>query len=128
MKYRSKMKRLQGSRYTPHFFRSFFQDQELSDEVEFLQWGQSNEADYHNTILETEAIQSSWSIWPGDAAPDDKYKFCSVEVWFSQDKNVVERSTYSSLDWLGDIGGLSDALKLIARYFVLPFSGFALKQ
>ena len=45
----------------------------------------------------------------------------------SQDKTEVERSTYSSLDWLGDIGGLFDALKLIAQYFVLPFSAFALK-
>ena len=37
------------------------------------------------------------------------------------------RQTYSSLDFLGDLGGLYDALRLIAQTIVAPFSTFALK-
>lgn len=37
------------------------------------------------------------------------------------------RQTYSSLDFLGDLGGLYDALRLIAQTIVAPFSSFALK-
>lgn len=40
------------------------------------------------------------------------------------DQNVtqIERKTYSSLEWLGDIGGLYDALKLIGHFFVYPIA------
>ena len=42
------------------------------------------------------------------------------------DKNVIERQTYSVLEWLGDIGGLYDALRLIGLLIITPFSSFAL--
>ena len=32
------------------------------------------------------------------------------------------------LDWLGDIGGLFDALRLMALYLIAPISTYALKQ
>ena len=34
---------------------------------------------------------------------------------------------YSILDWLGDIGGLHDALQIIGAFIASPFSTFALK-
>ena len=37
------------------------------------------------------------------------------------------RQTYSVLDFLGDLGGLLDALRLIGEAFIAPFSQFALK-
>ena len=43
------------------------------------------------------------------------------------DQNVIERQTYSFLDWLGDIGGLYDALRLIGLFVVAPFSSFKQK-
>ena len=43
------------------------------------------------------------------------------------DQNVIERQTYSFLDWLGDIGGLYDALRIIGLFMVVPFSSFKLK-
>lgn len=40
---------------------------------------------------------------------------------------TIEKSLYSLLDWLGDWGGLSDALFLIADFLLAPLSIFALK-
>ena len=40
---------------------------------------------------------------------------------------TYERSTYSFLEWLGDVGGLFDGLGLIFRVLIGPFSAFAVK-
>ena len=40
---------------------------------------------------------------------------------------MYSRQTYSLLDFLGDLGGLFDALRLIASAIVIPFSALALK-
>lgn len=37
---------------------------------------------------------------------------------------MTERETYSLLEWLGDIGGLFDALILIAGAIVAPVASF----
>ena len=39
----------------------------------------------------------------------------------------VSRKTYGLLDWLGDWGGLMDALFMIAEILVAPFSAAAYK-
>lgn len=39
----------------------------------------------------------------------------------------MTRQTYSFLDWLGDMGGLLDALYLIGMIIMAPISSFALK-
>ena len=38
-----------------------------------------------------------------------------------------QRQTYGALDFLGDLGGLFDALKLLCEAFVGPFASFALR-
>ena len=38
------------------------------------------------------------------------------------DELKIERQTYSALEWLGDIGGLFDMLKLLGYMLVIPFS------
>ena len=45
----------------------------------------------------------------------------------SPDLIVIERQTYSLLEWLGDVGGLFDALVIIGEFLVGPISAFALK-
>ena len=40
---------------------------------------------------------------------------------------MIERSTYSSLEWLGDIGGLYDALLFIGKVVVSPIALLSLK-
>ena len=39
---------------------------------------------------------------------------------------TIERSSYSALDWLGDVGGLYDGLKLIAEYLIGPVAYYFL--
>ena len=70
---------------------------------------------------------SSWNKFPTKEDPSRRYKFTSLEVNLSLDKLVVNRETYSLLDWLGDLGGLFDALKLLCAFAISPISGFTLK-
>ena len=62
--------------------------------------------------------------YPTPESPDGRYKFSSFSMFTSPDLTVTERSTYSILEWLGDIGGLYDALFLICSALVKPFSSF----
>ena len=62
--------------------------------------------------------------YPTAENPDGRYKFSSFSMFVSPDLTVTERSTYSILEWLGDIGGLYDALFLICSALVKPFSSF----
>ena len=55
------------------------------------------------------------------------YKFNSFHLELHQEHMTLERSTYSGLEWLGDVGGLFDGLRLIAQLVIGPFSAFALK-
>lgn len=77
------------------------------------------------TGLKSEA--SSWNQFPTPDEPNAKYKFVGLE--FKQGKSIreINRETYSLLDWLGDWGGLMDALFMIAEVIVAPFSAIALK-
>ena len=45
----------------------------------------------------------------------------------SPDSKQIERSTYNALEWLGDLGGLIDALRLIGAFLIAPLSAFKLK-
>ena len=41
---------------------------------------------------------------------------------------VINRQTYDMLEWLGDMGGLFDALRIIGSFFVVPVSAHALES
>ena len=68
------------------------------------------------------------SDWPTKDSPDRYYKITSSYVTLTMDQNVIERQTYSFLEWLGDIGGLYDALRLIGVLIMAPFTAFRLKS
>ena len=65
-------------------------------------------------------------MFPSDKDPETLYKFCSMNLFFSPDTEVSERQTYSFLEWLGDIGGLFDALRYIFALIVYPFASYNL--
>ena len=50
-------------------------------------------------------------------------------IWLSQSLDVteIERKTYSILDWLGDVGGLSDGLFIIGKVTMAPIAALALQ-
>ena len=62
------------------------------------------------------AKASRYADWP------NSYKFTGIDLKYDVDLKVIERSTYSLLDWLGDVGGLYDGLKLIGTALVSPFA------
>ena len=70
---------------------------------------------------------SSFNKWPTEEEPDNHYKISSVVVTLDQNISQIERSTYSSLEWLGDIGGLNDAMRIIGQFIVGPVAAFSLK-
>ena len=50
--------------------------------------------------------------------------------WFelSQKQTTYERQTYSLLEWLGDVGGLFDGLRLLVQLFLVPLATFSMKS
>ena len=65
--------------------------------------------------------------WPTKEEPDNNYQYGSMIIMFSQDKKSIERNTYSTLEWLGDIGGLFDALRALGSLMTGPFTAMALE-
>ena len=51
----------------------------------------------------------------------------SLEVTVGPDKIIINRESYSLLDWLGDLGGLFDALFIICGAIVAPVATFSMK-
>ena len=70
---------------------------------------------------------SSWIYFPTEQYPSSKFKYTSMEIKMSLDLVTWTRQSYSLLDWLGDLGGLFDALWYIAHFIVKPASAFMLQ-
>ena len=91
-----------------------------------MQYGVSTDSEFFGVSSSFPAA-SAWNKFPTPQKPLTRYKFASVELMHSADLLIVSRQTYSILDWLGDLGGLLDALYLIANLFMGPLSAWALK-
>ena len=76
-------------------------------------------------------LPSTYDDWPEkdveDVNHNGRYKFSSVSLYFSQDESLIERQTYSALEWLGDVGGLYDGLRLSILLIMTPLASFTLK-
>ena len=91
-----------------------------------MQIGFETETDFYDESKEFRYGPTSWNIFPTEENPLARYKFVSLQFTFEHDLTVINRQTYSLLDWLGDCGGLLDALLLLGQIFVAPISSFAL--
>ena len=91
-----------------------------------IQFGVAEEDEF-TTIEFGPPAPSSMISWPTPEEPNNYYKISSAWVTLRMDQNVTERQTYSFLEWLGDIGGLYDALRIIGALLLAPFSAFQLK-
>ena len=56
--------------------------------------------------------------------PDGAYKFGAIILAVNNKMEIINRQTYGLLDWLGDIGGLYDALYLLIKLVLFPFLHF----
>ena len=46
----------------------------------------------------------------------------------SYDELFIDRNTYSILDWMGDLGGITEALNFFFSWLLLPFTSYAYKS
>ena len=99
----------------------------MEDETELVQYGQSDEISFEKLRLNNPE-PSDRVKWPTRDSPTDQYKFNSVWLELGQNLIVVERSTYSLLEWLGDVGGLFDGLKLVTNPFIGLFAAYSLQN
>ena len=73
------------------------------------------------------AAPSAWIYFPTEENPSTRFKYTSMEIKMSLDLVTWMRQTYSLLDWLGDLGGLFDALWYVVSLVVKPASAFVLQ-
>ena len=50
------------------------------------------------------------------------------EITLNLDSNIINRQTYSVLDWLGDIGGLNGILLTMCEIAIAPFATFGMSR
>ena len=108
------------------YIQALTQRNELEDETDFLQVGQTDQRTYY-TVGMLDPKPTGWVNFPDESQPDNYFKYASYEFELNLDVMQWSRQTYSVLDFLGDIGGLYDALRIIAAAFVAPLSQFALR-
>ena len=99
----------------------------LQDESEYLQFGWETERSFYTYNLPTPQ-PSAWGTFPTKEEPNARYKFASVEIGFNLDQTVWTRQTYSILDYMGDLGGLFEALRYLCTFFIAPISVFSLNS
>ena len=88
-----------------------------------LQYGQYDDHEFYGFSMSS-AQPSSWINWPTEDKPSNKYKYASIE--FNMSSNIMNwnRTTYSILDWLGDLGGLFGMLFSLASLAVAPMANY----
>lgn len=70
----------------------------------------------------TGPYSSKWQQYP------HHYKFVGVDVNFTTTLHVIERSTYGLLEFVGDMGGLLDALMIMGALLVYPMAEWHIKN
>ena len=70
---------------------------------------------------------SAWNEHPSKNATG-LYKFSSLEFNLDLRVRIINRQTYDILSWLGDLGGLVDALYYVTQALMIPYTSYALKS
>ena len=99
----------------------------LSDSTSYVQYGQYEDRTFYSFEM-SQPEHSQWNLFPTTDHPHHKYKFVGLDIRFSQTLSQWDRETYSMLDYLGDLGGLYDSLKVIGSVLVAPVSSFNLSK
>ena len=122
----SVIRNIQVDEYRPNYVDLYIWKNQLQDEIEFIKYGEEEEFEY-NTVEFASPIPSAWFDHPSSGNPDGRYKFTSIAFQMCLDSMVIERSTYSILEWLGDVGGLFDALLIIGALIASPMVSFTMR-
>ena len=105
----------------------FLKDQILEDDTGLLQVVEPEETEFRSLRVDKPVITSTWTTFPTEEDPFAKYKFLSFSIERDYDVIKTSRQTYGLLDWLGDLGGLRDALKNILELLLIPLVNKAYK-
>ena len=126
IKKRSVLKRMQVDETRPNWISTTVNKNLLIDGSNYLHYGLDDEAVF-TTITFDPARPSASTAWPINPQSDNVYKFSSITLQFGQDRTLIERRTYGTLDWLSDCGGLLFALAVLAYIVVTPIANYKLK-
>ena len=92
-----------------------------------MQYGTVSEAEFQTMSLGV-SEPSVFNKWPTKNQTDRVYKLTSLWLEQGQKRRIIERSTYSVLELIGDVGGLFDGLKLIANALIGPLAAYAMNK
>ena len=72
-------------------------------------------------------MSSVYNSWP-TRKENNYFKFDGLYFELNSMQTKIERTTYSGLEWLGDVGGLFDGIRIIAHALILPVSTLAMRD
>ena len=99
----------------------------VNDNSKFLKVGSQEEYTFQSFDTSDTAMPfSSWTNFPTPENPTSKYKYASLSFFVDRNLHSIYRETYGLLDWMGDCGGLLDALFFIGKIIMFPYSSYAL--
>lgn len=103
----------------------YLQNNVLEDDISFLQVTEGDTEEFMSLRVDKPVVVSTMNNFPTPENPLAKYKFLSFSIERNFDITVSSRQTYSLLDFMGDLGGLYEALKTIFKIMMLPLTNFA---
>ena len=107
------------------YFQMEVQKNHLQDTTSLMQLDGSYESEF-NSFEISESKPSLMQNWPTKEDPEAHYRYTGIFILQSPDVHFIERQTYSLLEWLGDIGGLFDALRYLGCIVIGPLNALAL--
>ena len=87
-----------------------------------IQVGQSEKDTFYELLMQQQ-LASAWND-DLDKIPRGEYTFGRVIIDQENSIYKINRQTYNLLEWLGDIGGLLDAMLFIAQLALWPVYNF----
>ena len=95
----------------------------LEDESSLLQFGQYTEETFYTFSIGMPQ-PSAWNTFPTPENPGAKFKYVGIDIWLSPNLKLWTRETYAILDYLGDLGGLYDALYILLNIVAAPIATY----
>ena len=111
--------------YQPQAYNLSLQENILEDDTAYVQIEEPGEIFFTSLKVDKPVVVSTWTNFPTPDDPKALYKFLSFSLDRNYDVALVTRETYGLLDCLGDVGGLYDALQLIAEVLLIPLTNYA---
>ena len=122
----STIRSMQFNQNSPNWVKISALVNEFYDETDFFQYGQEDETDIIQLNVE-KPQKSAWSTHPS-VNPNGRYKFSSMDMFVDPRVLTFNRNTYDFFGFLGDIGGMIDAIYIILKIILLPITAFNLKS